>query len=162
MTTKKLRIATLRAAPPASVDVPENFPRARGEKADAKKRPIERSVVGALRLFPGVPKAVTEDEVAYIKAHRLDVATRIDVRPYVESKRKDHRGVTEVELKELATKEGVDHLPLKKQVKVLTERGKLEKPKPVKGVKPKAMKRPVKAPDLPSGSSGSGGKGGKK
>lgn len=160
MTFKKLRIVTLRSAPSASVDVPELFPKKRGKSED---RRIERSVHGSIRLFPGVPKAVTEDELEYIRATRSDIATRLDDRPYVESKRRELRGATEGEIAELAAKEGIDHLPTREQHRILVDRGKLQKPKPP-SVKPhaedrsKAKPTSAKAPDVKS----SEGKSGKK
>jgi hypothetical protein len=144
MTFKKLVVVTLRSAPPASVDVPEHFPRVRGKPDEPK--PIERSVVGALRMFPGVPKAVTSDELAYVETTRRDVAERLDVRPYRESKRKDHRGATEAEVREVAVAEGVEHLSARKQVEVLVDRGKLKPPKERRSVEPKSMKRSGRPP----------------
>lgn len=152
MTNKKLRIVTLRSSPPASVDVPEEFPKKRGQKEEA--RAIERSVVGTLRLFPGVPKTVTKDELEYMSTHRPDVAARLDEREYVESKRKALRGYTEAEVRELAEKEGIGHLSFKKQEAALLDRGKLTKAKriPVKVVmKGKSKKAaPVKEVRAPT------------
>jgi hypothetical protein len=150
MTGKKMCIVTLRSNPAASVDVPGKFPRERGKKAGEAKT-IERSVVGALRLFPGIPKTVTEDELDYMTRHRTDVATRLDRREYVESKRKELRGCTEAEVRERAEAEGVGHLPFKGQEKALLDRGKLVPPKrtPVKAVtkggKAKAAPKPTKS-----------------
>jgi hypothetical protein len=124
-------IVTLRSAPAASVDVPKTFPKLRGAK-EGKPREIARSCFGALRFFPGVPKAITKDELEFLRRHHGEVAGRLDERPYVESKRLDYRGVTEADLAALAEKEGVGHLKLKDQVARLQERGKLGKPDPKK------------------------------
>lgn len=129
---KKVTV-TLRDSPNASVEVPEEFPRrkrARGTKAKAKK--IERSAFGAIRLFPGIPKAISVDELEYVKIHRSDVFKRLESRAYVESKRIDYRGKTEAEIEALAAGEGLSHLPTPRQIARLVERKKLVIPDPKK------------------------------
>ncbi len=123
-------IVTLRDAPNASVEVPGEFPQKR--RAKRKVREIERSVFGAIRLFPGVPKAISSDELEYVELHRSDVFRRLDRRPYVESKRVDYRGASEAAIEDLAAREGIGHLDLPSKVERLTERGKLEAPDPRK------------------------------
>lgn len=125
-------IVTLRDAPNASVEVPGEFPRKRGEKKKAEARKIERSVFGAIRLFPGIPKAISTDELEYVKLHRSDVFRRLDVRNYVESKRVDYRGASEAEIETLAEREGIGHLAFSRQVERLVERGKVKPPDPRK------------------------------
>jgi hypothetical protein len=119
-------IVTLQGGATASVEVPEAFPRRR--RAKGKARAIARSVFGAIRFFPGVPKAISGDELEYIRAHRGDVSGRLEVRPYVESKRVDYRGASEAEIERLADEGGIAHLGLSAKVERLAERGKLEKP----------------------------------
>jgi hypothetical protein len=123
-------IVTLSSGPAVSLEFPEVFSRKRGEKAEARK--IERSVFGAVRLFPGIPKAISASELEYVRAHRKDLIPRLLARPYVESRRVDRRGVSEGELERLAEKEGVGHLPTRRKIEVLTERGKIPKPEPKK------------------------------
>jgi hypothetical protein len=116
MTERK--IVTLRAAPSASVEIPE-------EKGG---RRLQRSCFGALRLFPGIPKTVTLDELECIKREEPDLYAQLTVQPYVESKRVDRRGVAEAELARLAEAEGISGMPPQRQLRVLRERGKLRKP----------------------------------
>jgi hypothetical protein len=106
-------IVTLRSAPSETVEVPEEVK--------------VRSCFGALRLFPGVPKAVTKEELKHIETARPDVFERLEVRPYVESRRVDLRGVSEAEIAALARTEGLEHLRPAEQVRQLRERGKLPK-----------------------------------
>lgn len=145
-------IVTLRGGATASIEVPGNFPRKRGEKGETKA--ISRSIFGAIRLFPGIPKAITGDELAYVEGWRRDVFARLEVRPYVESKRVDYRGIGEEALEALAESEGVGHLPTSRKVEVLAERGKLKIPDRVKSTEtrlgPKAKDgapAPTPAPD---------------
>jgi hypothetical protein len=138
-------IVTLSSGPAASVEFPEVFPRKRKEKGDPVK--IERSVFGAVRLFPGIPKAISASELDYLRAHRKELFPRLLARPYVESKRVDRRGVSEGELEKLAEKEGIAHLGTRRKVEVLTERGKIPKPEPKKeAVKPAPEPPKRKAP----------------
>lgn len=153
---KKLN-ATLRSAPAASIEVPEDFPPSREEAREARKRgeepktrSIERSGFGALRLFPGVPRAISEDELEYIRGHRADVGRRLTVSPYVESKRLDYRGKTEADIEALAEGEGIGHLGFAQKVERLEESGKLTRPKAVESseTRPegKAKKPPTRTP----------------
>lgn len=127
-------IVTLRVAPSASVEIPE--------ERDGKA--LKRSCFGALRLFPGIPKTVTRDELEHIKRAEPDLYNRLIVQPYVESKRVDRRGAGEAEIAKLAEQEGIAHLPHARQVELLRERGRIrvpeaaptEKPKPGGGKKP--------------------------
>lgn len=148
-------IATLRSSPPASVEVPAVFPRKRG--VEGESRSIERSVFGALRFFPGIPKTISADEVRYLRHFEPAVFARLDLRKYVASKRVDYRGKGEKEIEALAAKEGIAHLPLAKQVERLVERKKLEIPpksassrtefsKPRKGGNGNGGKKPAKKP----------------
>jgi len=120
-------IVTLRAAPSASVEVPE--------KKDGKT--LQRSCFGALRLFPGIPKTVTRDELEHIKQAEPDLYNRLTVQPYVESKRVDRRGAGEAEIAKLAEQEGIAHLPHARQVELLRERGKIRVPEAAPEEKPK-------------------------
>lgn len=115
MTEKK--IVTLRSAPSVSVEVPDS--------QDSKT--LQRSCFGAIRLFPGIPKTVTKDELEFIEKTDPDLYGRLVVQPYVESKRIDRRGVAESEVDRLAAEEGIAHLSHGKQVEVLRSRGKISK-----------------------------------
>lgn len=108
-------IVTLRSAPSESLEIPEEF----GGKT------LQRSCFGAIRLFPGVPKTVTRDELEQIKRGRPDVFARLTVQPYVESRRVDRRGASEADVHRLVEGEGLSHLPHARQVEVLRERGKM-------------------------------------
>lgn len=108
-------IVTLRSAPSESIEVPGEF----GGRA------LQRSCFGAIRLFPGVPKTVTRDELEQIKRGRPDVFARLTVQPYVESRRVDRRGATEADVHRLAEEAGISHLPHARQVEVLRKRGKM-------------------------------------
>jgi hypothetical protein len=112
-------IVTLRSAPSATVEVPE-------KKKDGGA--LQRSCFGVLRLFPGIPKTVTRDELEHIKQAEPDLYNRLTVQPYVESKRVDRRGAGEAEIAKLAEQEGIAHLPHGRQVELLRERGKIRKP----------------------------------
>lgn len=103
-------VVTLRSAPVASVEFPEG---------------VERSAFGAIRLFPGVPRAVSLSELKHIRAAEPGVFARLHVQPYVESRRVDLRGAGEAEVARLAGEEGISHLPHAEQVRVLRERGRL-------------------------------------
>ena len=105
------KIVMLRSAPSETVEVPEEVP---------------RSCFGALRLFPGIPKTVTQEELDHVQATRPEVFERLEVRPYVESRRVDVRGASEAELEQLAVAEGIGHLPHAAQVRKLRERGRLK------------------------------------
>ena len=138
---KDKKIVTLRSAPPVSVEVPSVV---KGD--DGKERKVERSCFGALRLFPGLPKAVTEDELEHIKNTEPGMFARLVIQPYVESKRVDVRGVTESEVEKMAEEEGISHLKPKERDKKLRERGKLKRPEKRKAAKPE----PSKAPEKPT------------
>lgn len=143
-------IVTLRDAPNVSVEVPAEFPqkrRKRGEKAEKPKK-IDRSVFGAIRLFPGVPKTISADELEFVRVNRPTVFGRLDSRPYVESKRIDYRGVTEGEVEALAEKEGIGHLDFSKKLERLGERGKISKRVPRK---PAPIPAPKKSEDGKTG-----------
>lgn len=141
---KKVTV-TLRDSPNASVEVPEEFPRRkRARRAGSKKSEatkIERSAFGAIRLFPGVPKAISSDELRYVELHRPDVFARLESRKYVESKRVDYRGATEAAIADLASKEGLGHLPVPKQIERLVERKKIERPDPRKSTETRIDKK---------------------
>lgn len=119
-------IVTLQGGATATVEVPDTFPKKRGVKTKAKK--IERSVFGAIRLFPGIPKAVSEDELEFIKLGRKELFGRLEIRKYVESKRVDYKGATEADIEALAEAEGIGHLDLPKKIEVLVEREKIKTP----------------------------------
>jgi len=112
-------IVTLRSAPSVSIDIP-------AQEEGAKQ--IQRSCFGAIRLFPGVPKAVTKDELDHIKATMPEVFLRLTIQPYVESKRVDLRGVAEADVSKLAAEEGIEHLSHARQVDLLRERGQIARP----------------------------------
>lgn len=131
-------IVTLRDQPAGSVEVPREFPRRRGEK-EKKSVDIERSCFGCLRFFPGVPRTISEDELAYIEGWRGDLFGRLDRRPYVESKRVDYRGASESAIEALAEKEGIGHLDLPRKVARLTERRKLDRPDPRKSTETRIL-----------------------
>lgn len=114
-------IVTLRSAPSESVEVPKFKKGAKGEKGE--KAETARSCFGALRFFPGIPKTITKDELEFIKGSSAELFRRLSVRPYVESKRVDKRGATEDDVEKAAEKAGVGHLPAKKKLAVLAERG---------------------------------------
>jgi len=116
---------TLRSAPSESIEVPTQV-KYKKEKEVTK---LERSCFGAIRLFPGIPKAITKDELEHIKKTRADLFARLDVKPYVESKRVDKRGISEADAEKLAKAEGLDHLKPKVQLEKLQERGKVTRPK---------------------------------
>lgn len=123
MMTEKT-IVTLRSAPSVSVEVPD----------EQEGKTLQRSCFGALRLFPGIPKTITKDELEHLKKNQPDVFARLTVQPYVESKRVDRRGAGEADVRRLAEEAGISHLPHRKQVEVLRERGKLSKPTRSKSV----------------------------
>ena len=104
---------TLRAAPRVSFDIPET---------------VERSCFGALRFFPGIPRACSTGELAYIKEHHPNDYRRLLVSSYVESRRVDRRGASEAEIERRARQEGLEHLPFVKKVAELRRRGKLPEP----------------------------------
>lgn len=120
-------IVTLRSAPSESVEIPKYKKKEKGAKGERVE--ITRSCFGALRFFPGIPKAVTKDELEYIKKNDAELRRRLKTRPYVESKRVDKRGASESEVEALAESEGIGHLPMKRQIEILKKRGKI-KPKP--------------------------------
>jgi len=136
-------IVTLRSAPSVSVDVPDSV------KEGKEKRPLKRSRFGAIRLFPGVPSTVTQDELEHIRRKHPAVAERLEVRPYVESTRVDRRGISEAELEKLAAAEGLDHLKPRAQVEKLRTRGKLA-----------GRKRPAPPPEKPKAKRKLNGNGG--
>lgn len=103
-------IVILRRGPQVSLEFPEG---------------VERSCYGAVRLYPGIPKALTAAELKHVEKCRPDCYGLLSVRPYVESQRVDKRGCTESELRELAASEGLEHLPISLQLQRLKEKGKL-------------------------------------
>lgn len=103
-------IVTLRSGPSASIEVPSG---------------LQRSCFGAIRLFPGIPKAIATEEYEYIRAKYPAFSARLEVGKYVESTRVGTRGISEADLEALVKQEGLAHLKLKAQVKKLWERGKL-------------------------------------
>jgi hypothetical protein len=151
----KKTIVTLRSAPAVSVEVPEHFPRARGEKGEPKR--LERSGFGALRLFPGVPRTVSCDELEFIRRHQPEVAARLDSRPYVESKRVDYRGATESEIEAAAAEAGISHLPLAAQCDRLQKTGKIKRPDPKKASATVLSGKKGSSSEKPGGN-GNGGK----
>ena len=127
-------IVTLRTSPSVSVEIPNS------KTVEGKEVELKRSVFGALRFFPGIPKAITTDELEFIRATRPDLDRRkLNERPYVESKRVDRRGASEAEVEAKAEKEGLSHLPHGRKLEVLTRRGKISKPTP-KAVKSEPAK----------------------
>jgi len=142
----KRRIVTLRSAPSATVEFPETV------KVGKEEQKLERSCFGALRLFPGLPRAVSEDELKYIEKKYPALFRRLAVQDYVESKRVDLRGVTESDLDALAEKEGLGHLPPREKIRRLKERGKLQesgprKVEPLRGKGKSTPEKPSRAPD---------------
>lgn len=123
---KKVTV-TLRSGPYVSLEFPEEYRPARG--ADLQK--VERSCYGAVRLYPGLPKAISASELAYLEAKQPELAAKLLVRPYVESRRVDKRGCSEAELERLAEQEGLSHLVPARQLEVLKQRGKLQSRKPL-------------------------------
>jgi len=102
-----------------------------------------RSCFGALRLFAGIPRAITREELEYIERKFPGVFENLRVTPYVESKRVDRRGASEAELERLAEREGIAHLPPGRRLEVLRKRGKLKAPERRAAGKP-AEKPPAK------------------
>lgn len=124
-------IVTLKTEPRASVEV-----------LDPK---VERSIPGALRLFPGVPKAISMAEYAYIQQSDPKLHARLHCMPYVTSKRVDRRdGYTEVEIEALAKTHGLGHLPHADQLEELKRRKHLV-PKAAEGKSDPAKAKPAKA-----------------
>lgn len=113
------RIVTLRSAPSETVEVPPRFEFKDGE------REVARSCFGALRLFPGVPKTVTADELEFVERERPAIRRRLEVREYVESRRVDRRGMSEADLTALAKAEGLEHLSHSDLVARLRASGRL-------------------------------------
>ncbi len=130
-------IVTLRRGAQVEVEVPE----------ESGGRKLERSTFGAIRIFPGVPKAISTDELAHIKATRPEV--RLEVQPYVESKRVDRRKFSEAVVGSHADAHGLRHLPFAEQLRHLQTSGEKSKPKrnPPAGVARKAGERKVKVKD---------------
>lgn len=123
-------IVTLRGAPAETFEIPEG---------------VERSCFGSLRLFPGVPRAISAEEREHLK--KTHVEPRLNVRPYVESRRVDKRGATESEIVAAAEKAGVSHLPMQRQIEVLLERGVIKPPVEKKSEPaPKAVEDKSKKP----------------
>lgn len=89
---------------------------------DARGDVIQRSCFGALHLYPNVPRGITEGELEYIRGARPDIYVRAHVSPYVESKRIDHRGVSEGEVQRTADKLGVGDKTHGEQLQILRER----------------------------------------
>ena len=132
MSAKKIVIFRGRGAP-ATVEFPE------GEKAP------KRSCFGALRLFPGIPRAVTAEELAFIEKKHPAVYAELEVRPYVESRRVDRRGATEAEVERLAAEAGISHLPNARVLEILRERGKLKDPPRTRPAAKPAARKPEKS-----------------
>ena len=128
-------ILTLRSAPSVSIEVTDER--------------CQRSCYGALRFYPGIPKTITKEELAYIEKTDKGVVSRFDVRAYVESKRIDKRGITERQVEELALKKGVDHLPFARKVEVFAKQSQVDPPAVHR---PKPVEPPVSAASKKSGS----------
>lgn len=150
-------IVMLRSAPSESIEVPSVVK----YKGDKEKKELKRSCFGAIRLFPGIPKAITTDELEHIKKTRADLFARLEVRPYVESKRVDVRGASEADIEKMAASEGIGHLRPKAQVSKLEERGKLKRPeKRETAAKVEGKSSPTPAPAArrkPKNGNGNGG-----
>jgi len=115
-------IVILRSTPSVSIEVPNTV------VIDGNKKEIKRSCFGALRLFPGVPKSISKDELEYIKNTEVVIYSYLEKKQYVESKRIDIRGASEADIEKLAKDGGLDHLKVKVQLQKLQERGKLKRP----------------------------------
>ena len=68
-------IVTLLAGRPLQVDIPDEH---NGNK-------VERSLYGAIRLFPNVPRTISADELAFVKEKEPNAKFR--EQKYVETKR---------------------------------------------------------------------------
>lgn len=134
-------VVTLQRGPAKTIDVPKEYKVGKGRKAE--KREVERSCFGSVRLYPGLPKAISDSELAFIVAVRPDVRKELKVTPYVESKRADKRGCSEAQLEAAAEEAGISHLKPARKLEVLKGRGKLPAA-PTKKPTPKAP-APVKA-----------------
>jgi hypothetical protein len=117
-------VLTLRRGPAESFEFPEK---------------VERSCFGSIRLFPGLPKTVSEDEYKWICKKRPELVPFLEASAYVESKRVDKR-ISEAHVNELAKEHGLENLPFGHQCERLKKLGLL---KPKKVVE---HKEPVKAP----------------
>ncbi len=80
-------IATLRSGPSASIEIPSG---------------VQRSCFGAIRLFPGIPRAITTEEFEHVRAKYPTLCARIQINKYVESTRVGARGISETDLEVLA------------------------------------------------------------
>jgi hypothetical protein len=133
-------IITLRSTPSESIEIPDAIK----YKGDKEESQLKRSCFGALRIFPGIPKTISKDELEHIKKTMPNLFSRLEVKPYVESKRVDVRGASESEINKLADKEGLGHLKFPAKLKKLIERGLIKKPKKKGAVKnlTKVVKKP--------------------
>lgn len=119
-------IITLRSTPSESIEIPAVVK----YKGDKEERKLQRTCCfGAIRIFPGIPKAISKDELEHIKRIMPNVFSRLEVKPYVESKRVDVRGASEKEINELVEKHSLGHLNSSAQIEKLMERGLIKKPK---------------------------------
>lgn len=122
-------IVTLRSSPTESIEVP-NIVKYKGDKEETV---LQKSCTfGAIRLFAGIPKTISMDELKHIKKVMPRIYSKLDVKPYVESKRVDKRGASESEINKLVVKEGLEHLKPAVQIEKLKERGLIKKPKKAK------------------------------
>jgi len=58
---------------------------------DMPEEGVERSCFGAIRLFPGTPRVVTEDELRLMLAANSDFEALVSIADHVESRRSDRR-----------------------------------------------------------------------
>jgi len=118
------------------------------EFPEGKEAPKNRSCFGALRLFAGIPRAITREELEWIEKKEPKLFARLRVAKYVESKRVDRRGASEAEVERLAEREGIGHLPPGRRLEVLRKRGKVKppEPNPVRLEKPAKSKPAAKPP----------------
>lgn len=135
-------VATLRSGPSVSIEVPGG---------------VQRSCFGAIRLFPGIPRAITGEEYEHVRKKHPKVCARLEIGKYVESKRVGARGISEADLEGLAEREGLSHLKLKTQVEKLRERGMLPISKIADEGKSKRTTRRIRNGNGNSSNSGNGG-----
>lgn len=124
-------IVTLKVGPSQDVDVPDQYRVGRGRRAT--NRAVQRSCFGCLRLYPGLPKAVSEDELSWIEAKLPVLFEKLAVRPYVESRRADKVGCSEADVEAAAEASGLGHLRYGDKVRTLKQRSTL----PVQKTPPK-------------------------
>lgn len=104
----KINVTLISSSPPLSFEFPEG---------------IERSCFGAIRLFQGVMRTITLDELNHIKTKYKKESVKIKTSKYVESKRVDKRGYNEDDINYLAKEHNLLDLPLKNQIKRLKKLG---------------------------------------